>query len=361
MEFYLGKMILSLNLQDYFTFVVLYTAEFLIILFFLLISAFSADYAEKYIFSLLKKKNLSARLNVCNSLKILANSFKLFFKEIIVPDKSEKIAFFLAPAILLISVLFIYSLIPYNTDFCVNKADSGLVSLISLILLFSFGITLGGISSNSNFSILGAMRHCVQLISFSVPMILTFMGVAVLSSSLSFPQIVISQAKYDILSWYIFPSFLGFVVFFIISSAIVNRSPYNFSNAKSELADGYKTEYSGVNLAIINLSEFSLFFIINMISVILFFGGFLSPFGVYVADWFSAGSFYYIILTVEQMFWLFAKTIFLIFFTLLIQTAFPRLKPVNLASFSWKYLIPVSIINILIVCVIKIVFGGFYV
>ena len=361
MEFYLGKLILSLNLPDYLTFVILYIAEFAIVLLFLLITAFITEFTEKVLNDFSKRNNALRKNEVFSSLKIFANYIKLFFKESIVPDKSEKAAFIIAPAIIFISVLFIYSLIPFNSDFCINKSESGLVLFVALILISSFGITLGGLSSKCKFSILGAMRNCVQLISFSVPLILSVISIVILSESLSFQKIIISQAKYDILSWYIFPAFLGFVVFFIVSFAVFAKTPYDFSSAKSELADGYKSEYSGINLAILNISEFSMLFVINLVTVILFFGGFLSPFGVYVADWFSAGNFYYIILTVEQIFWLFAKTIFLIFFVLLIQAAFPRLKPSNLASFSWKYLIPLSVINIMTVCLIKTAFGGIYV
>jgi len=359
MEFYIEKLILSLNLPDYLTFIILYTAEFLIILFFFLITTFVVACIEKTITKL--SANNTGGAGICVSLKILADTIKLLFKENIVPEKADKAAFVIAPAVVFVPLLFLYSLIPFNTDFCVNKSECGLIIFIAMFLISSFGITLGGFASHNKFSTIGAMRNCLQVISYSTPLILTAMSIAVLSETLSLSKTVISQAKYDLFSWYIFPCFLGFIIFFIVSSALTNRSPFDFSTAKSELAGGYKAEYSGVGLALFNLSEYALLFVTSIFSATVFLGGFLSPLGIYVADWFASSNFYYVILTVEQMFWLFAKSILLIFFVLMIQNAFPRLKPENLAAFSWKYLIPLSVINLLIVCIVKSCFGGLYV
>lgn len=360
MEFLIGKYILSLNLPDYWNFILIYTVEFLIIALFLFLAVFILINIERKILSKLTTNSVKEESSLSGCLKIIANSIKLLFKENIVPDKADKACFVVAPIIVFAPVLFVWTMIPFNTDFCVCKFDGGILLFLAVLLIPVFGMLLGGLASNNKFSIIGGLRSCLQMISYEIPVLISIMSIAVLSESLSLSQIVISQAKYDIFSWYVFPSFLGFLIFFVAGLAQINTIPFDFSDAKSELLEGYKNEYTGIKSAIFTLSEYALFFIICTFNVTLFLGGFLSPFGIYLADFFSNNGFYYLILTIEQIFWLIAKTILLILIIYLIRITLPRLKPENLAALGWKYLVPLSIINLMIVCVIKSVFGGFY-
>lgn len=359
MDFLIAQNILSLNLPEFLNFILIYLAEFVIIIVFLLVAAFVTMAAEQKFYSALSSAKISFTAGLLNTFRIIARYIKLFFKENIVPDKADKAGFILAPVFVLAPVIFVWTIIPFNTDFCVCKSDGGILFFPAMLLIPFFGMMLGGWASNNKFSLIGGMRCCLGLISSEIPVLLSVMSVVILSGTLSLQQTVISQAKYDIFSWYIFPSFLGFLIFFISGLALMNRTPFDFSEYDGE--SEYTAEYSGIFYAVFNLAEYALLFIICVFASTLFLGGFLSPFGIYVADFFSNNGLYYLILTTEQIFWLLAKTTVLILLIFWIKMAVPRLKPDILASFSWKYLIPLSVINLLIVSVIKLMFGGIYV
>jgi len=357
MEFYLEQFSQSFNLPDYMTFIILYLSEFIIVSLFLLLMSFVVILTENKFCILLSKNNVNI-LSCCkSSLTIVADTIKQFSKENIIPKNADKIIFAAAPIFVVLPILIICLMLPYNTDFCALKSDSGLIIFLSIFFIQILGIVLGAISSGSKFSQINAARHCLQIISSGIPMILVIIGIAVLSGTLSLSQIVISQAKYDILSWYIFPSILGFLIFFVMGLSLLNKSPLSFTDNNSD----YKTECSGINYALLNLSEYSSLFILCTYMATIFMGGFLSPFGIYVADWFATNNFYYLILTAEQIFWLLSKTAVLVLLITLMKISLPKYTPENIVAFSWKYLIPLSVINLIIICVVKMSLGGFYV
>lgn len=361
MEFLIAQNILSSNLPEFLNFILIFAAEFLVIIIFLVISVFITMYAERKIYSLFVYNKIPHKARFSDSLRIIANSVKLIFQDAVIPDKADKTGFVLAPVIALAPVIFVWTIIPFNTDFCICKFDGGVILFFTMLMIFSFGVLLGGRASENKFSLISALRCCLQVISYEIPVLLSVMSVVILSGTLSLPQTVIAQAKYDIFSWYIFPSFFGFLIFVISGLALVSMTPFGFSKRESNLYSGYLAEYSGIYYAVFNLAEYALLFIVCVYASTLFLGGFLSPFGIYVADFFSNNGLYYIILTTEQIFWLLSKTIVLILLIFWVKTALPLLKPDILASFAWKYLIPLSVINLLIVAVIKLAFGGIYV
>lgn len=280
-------------------------------------------------------------------LQTVADAIKLLFKEDIMSSQTNKILFTLAPIIVFAPVMVIYGLIPFTEHlFAINLAV-GLFLIFALSSLTTVGIVLAGWSSNNKYSLLGGMRSAAQAISYEIPLVIAVLGVAVLAGSLNMLDIVKAQS-HGIFSWNVWPGFIGFVVLFICSIAEVNRIPFDLPEAESELVSGYNTEYSGMKFALFFLAEYSALFIISVLIATLFFGGYTSPLGFYLTQ-------IPVLMHIEQAFWLVAKTYTIIFTIMWIRATLPRLRADQLMAFSWKFLLPLALVNLVIVAVWKVV------
>lgn len=330
--------------------------SFVIVILTVIVSVLIFIVAEKKLYSVLKinKTNGKNGLGVC--LQTIADTIKLFFKEDIVPEKADKFLFGLAPILVLTPVLFAWMLLPFATSFLPIKTDSGVVLFLAVMTIPAIGILSAGYASKNKLAVISALHTCVQIMSYEIPLILTAMSIVVLSGSMSFRDIVANQYTNGILSWFCFPAILGVVIFFAAAVSEMCRTP--FSEQKE--ASDYKTEYSGIKHAIFTLGEYASTFIICAFAVILFFGGYMPPVQIFLADLFEHNHLLYgVVLTFEQAFWLIFKTIILMLAVSFVKTAMPNLKNELFAKICRQYLIPISIINLLVVCLIK--HGGFYV
>ena len=258
--------------------------------------------------------------------QVIADTIKLFFKEDWVPSFSDKPVFILSPGILMITILLTFSVIPFGPGFLVFDSNIGILFFIGNSSLGVYSIVLGGWASNNKYSLIGAMRASAQMLTYEVFMGLSLMGVVMMADSFSFNSIVLAQKN----GWFIFPQFVGFIVFFIAGLAETHRLPFDIPEAEGELVAGYHSEYSGMKFGMFFVGEYLGITLISAIMATLFFGGWLGP------------SF------LPPVFWFLFKTMVLICVFILLRASLPRPRYDQLMEFGWKVLLPLSLLNLLI-------------
>lgn len=285
----------------------------------------------------------------------IADAIKLLCKENITPTGAEKFMFNLAPLLAFVPVMVVWGLIPFSSEFDTMSFSVGALLFLTIASIPILGILLAGYASNNKYSLLGSVRSVAQAISYELPLVFVLLSVVVLASSMNLRQIVLAQtSSYSFCGFFIFPAFLGFVIFFICAIAELNRCPFDLPEAESELVSGYNTEYSGMKFAFFFLAEYAMMFVMCAFMATLFLGGFLSPLGFYVSEKiFGNGHLGQVLVYFEQVLWVFLKTFFLIFCMMWVRATLPRLKSYQLMGFAWKVLLPLSFLNLLIVCIIK--------
>lgn len=336
-----------------------YTLEFIVVAVLMMITVLIFVLAERKILAVFTLRKGPNRVGPAGSLQTVADALKLLFKEDIIPDKADKTLFTIAPVLVFVPVFIAWLLLPLASGFLPIKSEVGVLLFITVMLMPTLGILLAGYASCNKYSMIGALRICIQTISYEIPMLLTIMGIVILAGSMSLREIVTVQYNHGFLSWFCFPSIIGFAVFFITALAEMNRTPFDFPEAESELVEGYNTEYSGMKFAMFFLGEYAASFIICAFAVTLFFGGYLPPVPFFIANFFEDSSLLYgLCLTIEQFFWLISKTVIMLLVVIWIRATLPRFRSDMLAILCWKYLFPLSVINLIAVCLIKL--GGFY-
>lgn len=285
----------------------------------------------------------------------IADAIKLLCKENITPTGAEKVLFNLAPLLAFVPVMVVWGLIPFSSEFDFMSYSVSALLFIAIASIPVLGVLLAGYASNNKYSLIGSIRSVAQAVSYELPLVFVLLSIVVLASSLNLRQIVLAQISiYPFCGWFIFPAFLGFIIFFICAIAELNRCPFDLPEAESELVEGYNTEYSGMKFAFFFLAEYAMMFVMCAFIATIFLGGFLSPLGFYVSEKiFGQGLLSQILVYFEQVFWIFLKTFFLVFCMMWVRATLPRLKSHQLNAFAWKILFPLSILNLLIVCVIK--------
>ena len=277
-----------------------------------------------------------------------ADTIKLLLKEGLTPTGSDKFLFNLAPVIAIISAMLLLAPIAFAKDFQMWDLNIGVlyVSAISSVAVIS--ILMAGWSSNNKYSLLGAMRSGAQIVSYELSAGLSILAIVVLVGSLKMTDIVASQET----GWWLFkghiPALIAFVTFIIAATAETNRAPFDLAEAESELTAGFHTEYSGMRFALFFLAEYVNIFIVCAIGATLFLGGWM-PF--HIGQW---TAFNHVMDFIPSSLWFFGKTFFLIFLIMWFRWTFPRLRIDQLLNLEWKYLLPISMFNLLLATAIAI-------
>lgn len=258
--------------------------------------------------------------------QVIADTVKLFFKEDWVPPFSDKSVFVMAPGILMITILLTFSVIPFGPNFYVFNSNIGILFFLGNSSLGVYSIVLGGWASNNKYSLIGAMRASAQMLTYEVFMGLSLMGVVMMADSFSFNSIVEAQKN----GWFIFPQFVGFVIFFIAGLAETHRLPFDMPEAEGELGAGYHSEYSGMKFGMFFVGEYLGITLISAIIATLFFGGWLGP------------------VFLPPVFWFLLKTLLLICVFILLRASLPRPRYDQLMELGWKILLPLALLNLLI-------------
>lgn len=310
---------------------------------------------ERKVLAFMTQRKGPNRVGPWGLFQTIADAIKLLCKENITPAGSEKLMFNIAPLLAFVPVMAIWGLIPFSSEFDFISYSVSALLFVTIASIPILGILMAGYASNNKYSLLGSIRSVAQAISYELPLVFVLVSVAVLASSMNLGQIVLAQISvYPFCGWFIFPAFLGFLTVFICALAELNRCPFDLPEAESELVSGYNTEYSGMRFAFFFLAEYAMMFIMCAFIATLFLGGYLSPLGFYLSEKiFGYGHLSQILVYFEQAFWIFVKTFFLIICMMWVRATLPRLKSNQLMGFAWKVLIPVSMLNLLFVCLYK--------
>ena len=275
-------------------------------------------------------------------LQSLADTLKLLVKEGLTPNGADKFLFNLAPFIAMIVAMLLLAPIAFASNFQLWDLNIGVlyVSAVSSIMVIS--ILMAGWASNNKYSLMGAMRSGAQIVSYELSAGLSILAVVVMCGSLQVSEIIESQRN----GWWIFkghlPVWISFVIFIIAVTAETNRAPFDLAEAESELTAGFHTEYSGMKFALFFLAEYINVFIVCAIGATLFLGGWMPlHFGEHNA--FNTAMDY-----IPSSIWFFGKTFFLIFLIMWFRWTFPRLRIDQLLNLEWKYLLPISMFNLLL-------------
>lgn len=257
---------------------------------------------------------------------VLADTLKLFFKEDWIPPFADRKVFVLAPAIVVIAVLMAFVVVPFAPGIIVADLNIGVLFFLATSSMGAYSIILGGWASNNKYALLGSMRGAAQMISYEVFMGLSLMGTVLLSGSFSLNTIVESQRD----MWYVIPQFVGFVTFLIAGIAETHRLPFDIPEAESELIAGFHSEYSGMKFGMFFVGEYIGIILISALTVCLYFGGWLGP------DF------------LPPIVWFILKTFAFIFLFILLRASLPRPRYDQLMEYGWKFILPITIINLMV-------------
>jgi NADH-quinone oxidoreductase subunit H len=281
-------------------------------------------------------------------LQSFADTLKLLVKEGMTPDGADKFLFNLAPFIAMMVAMLLMAPIAFAKDFQLWDLNIGVLYVSSVSSIMVISILMAGWASNNKYSLLGAMRSGAQIVSYELSAGLSILTIIVLTGSLNISDIIHAQSD----GWWIFkghiPVIIAFVIYIIAVTAETNRAPFDLAEAESELTAGFHTEYSGMKFALFFLAEYINVFIVCSIGAILFFGGWM-PF--HIGHW---SLFNHFMDYIPSSIWFFGKTFFLIFIIMWFRWTFPRLRIDQLLNLEWKYLLPISMFNILLATAIAI-------
>ncbi len=268
----------------------------------------------------------------------IADGIKSLTKEDVVPTSADAVVHFLAPVVLVVAVFLGFAVLPMGRNMVLVKMDASLLFYFAIGASTELSIFMAGWSSRNKYSLLGAMRAVAQMISYEVPLLLASVVVVMMTGSLSLTDIVAAQNQYSsgFPHWYVFTpwGFAGFVLFAVAGTAETNRSPFDLPEGESELVAGYFTEYSGFKFALFFLGEYLAMFSISALGATLFLGGWSAPFSF--LQW------------IPSWIWFFGKVMLSIFGFIWVRGTLPRLRQDQLMNFAWKFVLPLSLLNLVV-------------
>ncbi len=288
-------------------------------------SAAGLIWVERRLLALWSDRYGPNRVGPFGLLQTLADMIKIFFKEDWIPPFADKAVFVIAPAIIMVTVLMSFAVLPVAPGFVVSDLNIALLFFLGMSSIGVYSVVLAGWSSDNKYALLGALRASAQMLSYEVFMGLSLMGVVLLAGSFSLTAIVEAQRRV----WFVVPQFAGFVLFLIAGVAETRRLPFDLPEAESELVAGYHSEYSGMKFGMFFVGEYLGVFLISALIAVLFFGGWLGP-------------------VLPPAIWFLVKTFFFIAVFILLRASLPRPRFDQLMSWGWKLMLPVALANLLV-------------
>jgi len=266
-----------------------------------------------------------------------ADVIKLVIKEVVIPQRSNRFLFLIAPLLSMIPALATWAVIPLTGSFVIADINAGLLYVLALTSVGVYGVILGGWATNSKYAFLGAMRSGAQIVAYEIAMGFALVGVLMAGGSLNLGDIMQAQAG-GFSNWFIIPLLPLFFVFFISGVAETNRAPFDVTEGESEIVAGFHVEYSGVAFALFFLAEYANIILISALTSIFFLGGVASP----MEGWtfLGEGSF----LREPGFFWLATKISFFLFVFFWLRATFPRYRYDQIMRLGWKIFIPITIL-----------------
>lgn len=321
-------------------------------------------YAERKVSAFIQDRLGPTETGKFGMLQTLADGLKLIQKELIIPTAADKLLFMMAPAIIFLSVYMGFAAMPWGPGLQPTALNLGLYYIFAILAIETLGILMAGWGSNNKYSILGAMRSVAQLISYEIPGGFALLSVVMICQTMNMQEIASQQGILShagvkflgiwdvsktggILAWNIFRAphlIIAFGIYFIASLAESNRAPFDIPEAESELVAGFHTEYTGWRFALVFFAEYSMMFLVSMISVILFLGAWNTPLpnigSVHLADWTTGNGW--------GILWIMVKSLLLVGLQMWIRWTLPRLRVDQLMNLCWKVLTPLAFACMLI-------------
>jgi len=305
--------------------IIIILIKILIIVLPLLISVAYFTLAERKILGAIQRRRGPNVIGVFGLLQPLADGFKLFVKETILPSNANKFIFILSPIITFVISLMGWAVIPYSEYAVLSDINIGILYMFAISSLGVYGIIMSGWSSNSKYAFLGALRSAAQMVSYEVSIGFIIVTIVICCGSFNLQNIIESQKNV----WFIIPFFPLFLMFFVSALAETNRHPFDLPEAEAELVSGYNVEYSAMGFALFSLGEYANMLLMSSLNVILFFGGWLSPLTILN---FIPGSF-----------WFGLKICFFVILYVWMRAALPRYRYDQLMNIGWKIFLPISL------------------
>jgi len=295
------------------------------ILLFVLAVAAGLIWLERRLLGLWQDRYGPNRVGPFGLLQVAADMIKIFTKEDWIPPFADRPVFVLAPAIIVVTVLLSFAVIPFAPGIAVVNLNVGLLFFLGMSSLGVYSLALAGWASGNKYSLLGGLRAAAQMLGYEVFMGLSLMGVVILAGSFDLRRIV--EAQEDL--WFVIPQFPGFIIFLIAGFAETHRIPFDLPEAENELVAGYHTEYSGMKFGVFFVGEYLGITLISALVTVLFFGGWLGP-------------------VLPPVVWFLIKMFAFICFFILVRASFPRLRYDQLIAFGWKVMLPLSLLNLVV-------------
>jgi NADH-quinone oxidoreductase subunit H len=311
--------------------------EIVIVLVPLILGVAYFTYWERKIIGWIQNRLGPNRVGWKGLLQPFADLIKMMCKEVVIPGRSNRFLFVLAPLLSLVPALVVWAAVPMSNTFVIADINAGLLYVLALTSLGVYGVILAGWASNSKYAFLGAMRASAQIVAYEIAMGFALVGVLMAGGSLNLGEIVRAQQGVSVLSWFLWPLFPLFLVYFIAGVAETNRSPFDVAEGESEIVAGFHVEYSGIAFGLFFLAEYANMILITVLTVTFFLGGWLSPF----AGWPGLGETW---LGVSGVHWLALKMVFFMFCFLWFRATFPRYRYDQIMRLGWKVFIPITII-----------------
>jgi len=324
----------------------------LIVLCLILIAAY-LSLAERRFIGFMQDRIGPNRVGPYGLLQPIADAVKLLFKEIILPTRANRYLFILAPILAIGPAMAAWAVIPFDQGWVLANINVGLLYLLAMTSLAVYGVVIAGWASNSKYAFLGALRSAAQIVSYEIPMGFALVGVLLAARSMNLTDIVLSQ-RGGMWHWFWLPLLPLFVVYWVSAVAETNRLPFDVAEGESEIVAGFHVEYSGIAFSIFFLSEYINMTLVSTLAVILFLGGWLSPFeGIGVLEsWFK---------WVPGIAWLMLKVSGFLFLFLWLRGTFPRYRYDQIMRLGWKVFIPITLVWIVVVGVmVKLKLGPWF-
>lgn len=299
------------------------------VLAFVVINALVLTWIERKIAGHMQRRIGPKEVGPFGLIQPFADMIKLLAKEILTPANVDKPIYYTAPILVFVPVLVSFIVIPFDGFLQAKDINVGILVILAFSSLSVFSILLAGWGSNNKYSLIGAARSIAQNVAYEIPLMLALIPVVFSANSLSLRDIVEAQKG----SWFIFdwpwPQFFAFLIYFVAAVAETNRTPFDLPEAESELVAGYHTEYSGMRFALFQFAEYTNIFIVSAIATTFFLGGYNGP-------------------ILPGIVWFLIKSYFLVFVIMWFRWTFPRVRFDQLLNFSWKVLIPVALLNLIV-------------
>jgi NADH-quinone oxidoreductase subunit H len=306
----------------------------LIVMGFVFLNSILLGYLERKLAGWFQRRPGPMEVGPHGLLQLIVDGVKLVGKQIVIPREAASPLFLLAPLLAFMPVGIAFIVVPFSNALQVRDLDVGLVFLIAIMSFNVIAILIAGWASNNKYSLFGAIRAVAQNIAYEIPMLLSLLSVVLMANTLSMRGLVLAQGAL----WNVILQPVAFLIYFVAGLAETHRAPFDLPEAESELTAGFHTEFSGMAFSFFFLAEYTHMFFVSSIAVVLFLGGWSGP----PLPW----------IDYTGVVWFMLKAYALLFVMIWIRWTFPRVRFDQLLNFCWKYLIPFSLVNLLITAVI---------